>query len=72
MARFAGAAVTYQLKGGEEIRDGNLYGWTGHNCPKCNGTGEDFSDNNAPFTHCRHCGGTGEQWGLMPVQPPEE
>lgn len=63
--------MTYQLKAGEEIRDGKLYGWTCNNCGKCSGTGEDFSDNNVPFTHCRHCGGTGEQWGLMPHQPPE-
>lgn len=61
--------MTYELKNGEEIRDGKLYGWTGHNCVKCNGTAEDFSDANAPYTTCRHCGGTGEEWGLMPNQP---
>jgi hypothetical protein len=61
--------MTYELKNGEEIRDGKLYGWTGRDCPKCEATGEDFSDENAPFTTCCKCNGTGEEWGLMPVQP---
>jgi hypothetical protein len=61
--------MTYELKNGEEIRDGQLYGWAGHNCLNCGGTAEDFSDENAPWTTCRYCGGTGEHWGLMPVQP---
>jgi hypothetical protein len=57
-------AMTYQLKGGEEIRDGKLYGWTGVDCVKCNGHGVD--DENYI---CGQCAGTGETWGLMPVQP---
>lgn len=61
--------MTYKLKAGEEIRDGKLYGWTGREHAACNGTGEDFSDDNAPDTTCRGCGGTGEEWGLMPDQP---
>jgi hypothetical protein len=59
----------YELKAGEEIRDGKLYGWTGRDHAACNGTGEDFSDANAPYTKCDGCGGTGEEWGLMPEQP---
>lgn len=61
--------MSYQLKNGEEMRDGVLFGWTGENCAKCKGTGEDFSDQNAPYTTCRSCGGTGEAWGRIPVQP---
>lgn len=61
--------MTYQLKGGEEVRDGKLYGWTGRKHAPCKGTGEDFSDDNVPWTTCRGCGGTGEEWGLMPDQP---
>ena len=58
------APVSYQLKGGEEWRDGVLYGWTGRSCTTCNGGGEDAE------THaCRGCAGTGETWGVMPVQP---
>lgn len=61
--------MTYQLKNGEEIRDGKLFGWTGKNCIRCDGTAEDFSDDNAPCATCRHCGGTGEEWGLITIQP---
>lgn len=56
--------MTYELKGGEEIRDGKLYGWTGRKHEPCKGTGE---TNEA--RRCDSCGGTGEEWGLMPVQP---
>lgn len=61
--------MTYQLKGGEEIRGGKLYGWTGYDCLYCGGVGEDFSDTNDPSTTCSKCAGTGERWGLMPTQP---
>jgi hypothetical protein len=54
--------MTYQLKGGEEIRDGKLYGWTGAACPECK-THDDA------FGSCPGCAGTGEVWGLMPEQP---
>jgi RecJ-like exonuclease len=56
--------MTYQLKGGEEIRDGKLYGWTGRECETCAGTGE-----GKQYPTCTGCGGTGEEWGLMPTQP---
>ena len=56
--------MTYQLKGGEEVRNGTLYGWTGAKCPVCNGHGVD-NDNH----RCNACAGTGEQWGVMPDQP---
>lgn len=58
--------MTYQLKGGEEVRDGALFGWTGAACGNCGGTGESNEDR-----RCNDCGGTGEQWGCMPVQPPD-
>lgn len=58
--------MTYQLKGGEEVRNGKLYGWTGHDCSTCKGTGENNDD--IPSA-CKNCGGTGEEWGLMPEQP---
>lgn len=53
----------YKLKGGEEWRDGKLYGWTGLDCPTCKGKGEHYD-----FIRCDDCGGTGEQWGLMPAK----
>jgi DnaJ-class molecular chaperone len=56
--------MTYQLKNGEEWQNGKLYGWTGKDCPKCQGHGID----NENWT-CGACGGTGEEWGLMPEQP---
>jgi len=59
--------MTYQLKNGEEIRNGKLYGWTGNDCPNCKGTGEDYSDQN--YRTCGHCAGTGEEWGLISIQP---
>jgi hypothetical protein len=40
-----------------------ISGWLGFDCAKCNGTGEDFSDANAPLVRCGHCGGTGEAYG---------
>lgn len=54
----------YQLKGGEEVRDGKLYGWTGRQHKVCGGSG--LNNNNF---RCNSCGGTGDEWGLMPVQP---
>jgi hypothetical protein len=59
----------HQLKNGEEVRDGKLYGWTGRNCLKCSGCGEDFDEKDDQPRSCRECGGTGEEWGLMPEQP---
>lgn len=58
--------MTYQLKGGEEIRDGVLFGWTGAEHAECGGHGVDNENN-----RCDGCAGTGEEWGRMPVQPPE-
>lgn len=58
--------MTHQLKGGEEIRDGVLFGWTGAACGKCDGYGE---DNEARA--CSSCAGTGDEWGRMPAQPPD-
>lgn len=60
--------MAYQLKGGEEIRDGKLYGWTGRKCEHCKGTGEKSGQEDGPRS-CQQCAGTGEEWGLMPVQP---
>lgn len=54
----------YQLRGGEYVKGGKLYGWTGQRCPRCQGTGEAI-DAHA----CNGCGGTGEQYDLMPTQP---
>lgn len=56
--------MQHKLENGQEWRDGKLYGWTGLNCQKCKGHGVD-NDN----LSCRDCGGTGEEWGLMPIQP---
>ncbi len=57
----------YTLKGGETVRGGKLYGWTGRACKACRGIGElpDRDDR----ALCPGCSGTGEEWGLMPVQP---
>lgn len=60
--------MPYELKGGEEVRDGKLYGWTGEVCPGCGGHGENPSQEFGRLA-CTGCGGTGEKWGLMPVQP---
>ena len=60
--------MSYQLKGGEEWRDGKLYGWTGRDCPKCHGSGE-IMIGQFDCAPCPECGHTGEEWGLMPVQP---
>lgn len=54
----------YELKGGECVRGGKLYGWTGCKCPSCGGYGE-VED----AKRCIGCGGTGDEWGLMPSQP---
>jgi hypothetical protein len=56
--------MTYKLKGGEEWRDGKLYGWTGQDCQTCKGHGVDDENH-----RCTYCAGTGEKWGLMPIQP---
>lgn len=45
--------------------DGVIHGWTGRDCPKCSGTGEDFSTENAPHTTCRACAGTAEEHGPL-------
>lgn len=58
--------MRYVLNGGEEIRDGKLYGWTGKSCPRCHGTGDIDSEYQQS---CPACSGTAEEWGLMPVQP---
>lgn len=63
--------MTYKLKGGEEIKDGKLYGWTGSQCVLCNGYGEVFNTVYGIIKRCDNCAGTGEEWGLMPVQPNE-
>lgn len=57
--------MTYQLKGGEYVSNGVLYGWTGELCPACRGTGE----GDAGDCPCAECGGTGEQHDVMPNQP---
>jgi DnaJ-class molecular chaperone len=59
--------MTYELKGGEHVKDGKLYGWTGKVCKRCNGHGEYEGANGR--NACPGCGGTGEQHGLMPIQP---
>lgn len=58
-------AENEELPAGSEYINGVLHGWTGRDCPRCGGTGEDFSDANAPYTTCRKCGGTGEEWGKL-------
>lgn len=65
--------MTYKLKGGEEWRDGKLYGWTGRVCPSCHGKGEVMDENDVGIgtKSCAACAGTGEEWGLMPEQPNE-
>ncbi len=60
--------MAYQLKGGEEIRDGKLFGWTGNLCGACGGYGEQHNCENGPV-RCDACAGTGEEWGFMPAQP---
>ena len=54
----------YELKHGEYVKGGKLYGWTGEKCGNCGGYGE-IEDARA----CSSCAGTGEQHALMPVQP---
>lgn len=61
--------MTYELKGGEEICDGILYGWTGLDCVDCNGTGDAAAQYALPVTSCLSCGGAGGAWGRMPIQP---
>lgn len=60
--------MTYTLKGGEEIRDGKLYGWTGRACGTCGGSGESPNQDDGRRA-CPSCAGTGEEHGLMPTQP---
>jgi hypothetical protein len=61
--------MVYQLKNGEEIRNGKLWGWTGASCHSCKGTGQKYSETFDNEISCTACAGTGEEWGLMPVQP---
>lgn len=56
--------MQYKLEGGDAVRDGVLYGWTGDLCLACSGTGE---DNEARW--CPDCHGTGEVWGRKSKQP---
>lgn len=56
--------MTYELKGGEYVKGGKLFGWTGQACKKCNGSGE-----RTDAMPCESCGRTGDEHGLMPVQP---
>lgn len=58
------------LGAGLSYHDGIIHGWIGRDCLKCNGTGEDFSDENSPYTTCRQCAGTCEDHG--PVWRVEE
>lgn len=60
--------MTYQLKAGEYVKNGLLYGWTGKVCSLCNGHGEHPSQEFGRQP-CKGCGGTGEWHGLMEVQP---
>jgi hypothetical protein len=60
--------MTYELKGGEYVRGGKLYGWTGRQCGKCGGHGEDPSQEYGRHA-CVACAGTGEEHALMPAQP---
>lgn len=64
--------MTYQLKGGEEWQDGVLHGWTGRKCEACKGHGERYNQMCDSDARCMNCGGTGDEWGVMPVQPAEE
>lgn len=59
--------TVYQLKAGEYVKDSKLYGWTGRKCFACHGTGE--SDAEDFDRTCTKCAGTGDEHGLMPVQP---
>ncbi len=59
----------YELKGGEHVKDGKLYGWTGKACPDCNGCGEKYDASRDCDAACPGCSGTGDQYGLMPHQP---
>jgi DnaJ-class molecular chaperone len=61
--------VTYKLKAGESIVGGVLYGWTGAQCSDCRGHGEVFDKKAGVDTVCKGCGGTGDEYGRMPVQP---
>jgi len=59
----------YQLRPGEEVRDGVLYGWTGNDCSDCKGTGQRYCETRDREAACVNCGGTGEYWGVMTKQP---
>ena len=39
-------------------------GWTGRQCPKCGGTGEERGDGSRHT--CQACWGTGDEYGEMP------
>lgn len=56
--------MAYDLKGGEEWVEGILHGWTGKKCSACGGCGE---TNERKL--CNNCGGTGDDYGVMPIQP---
>jgi hypothetical protein len=61
--------MTYELKGGEHVKDGKLHGWTGAKCEPCKGNGQVDDWKNGGDTTCSACGGTGDEYGLMPAQP---
>lgn len=61
--------MTYKLKGGEEIQNGVLFGWTGEKCKRCKGTGQEYKSDLDCDGSCSGCAGTGEEWARMPVQP---
>jgi hypothetical protein len=46
--------------GATRMPDGRLYGWTGRDCPRCEGTGQGKSDD---YLTCKACGGTGDEFG---------
>jgi hypothetical protein len=60
--------MNYQIGGCEERR-GRLYGWTGRRCARCRGTGAVHVFSIGSIVPCVDCAGTGDEWGLMSVQP---
>ena len=61
--------MSYVLRGGEEWVDGVLHGWTGRKCPRCDGHGVIYSPGLDNEARCPACGGTGDEYGVMPHQP---
>lgn len=55
------------LKGGEEVRNGLFWGWTGQRCGFFQGHGQGVNSAGEECG-CPDCGGTGEEWDLMPGQ----